>query len=604
MKSDLRIIKKLYGEKMAHFCRDNFATILENDGLLLKLMLDNFEPNHNLYTDIMQQEIDYEFKNYIYGLIDLEKNNKIESNKNPQELLSEVGYELYECHTEKDIQNFKKYYAPGEELCTFNGGRLKRCYVFFAVKKDVDTIKREDYHKPERQDRYGTSVISIQFTKDDAHILSIKNRYNHTVNNPDSTFSNNLDNIIPGLTESFANEYGLVQKYHNNALEINGYVKANDGKFYKYNYELDNIYYCPNNIIIDHYEVKRYEKEKYLILDYFILDLVNKRVSLYDKKIKDSFKDTVKDIERVTIEKDNLIKVVELFLKNGQKVKIVIDESSRIIKLENLFLQEIRDKFLSYNTTIQEINLPEVQEIGDYFLNSNELLQSIKLEKLKKVGDNFLCHNNALKEIYLPNLEKTGIMFLYMNENLRQLNLPKLQIAGDYFLGLNYFLQELNLPEVKAIGNKFLNSNKCIRVLNLPKVQIIGDKFMYNNRMLQVINIPNLEVVGNEFLYNNVFVAELNCPKLFIVGNRFLYYNNSLKILDLPSLKKVGNYFLGRNNSLQEVTLLNLQSAKDCFMFCNETVQKFDAPNLEEFGVDFFKNNFRINLGDRNIKNR
>ena len=40
-------------------------------------------------------------------------------------------------------------------------------------------------------------MISIQFTKDDAHTLSIKNRYNHSVNDPDATFSNNLDNIIP-----------------------------------------------------------------------------------------------------------------------------------------------------------------------------------------------------------------------------------------------------------------------------------------------------------------------------------------------------------------------------------------------------------------------
>ena len=42
MNKDLIIIKKEYGEKMMHFCRDVFATILEEEGLLSKLLLNNF----------------------------------------------------------------------------------------------------------------------------------------------------------------------------------------------------------------------------------------------------------------------------------------------------------------------------------------------------------------------------------------------------------------------------------------------------------------------------------------------------------------------------------------------------------------------------------
>ena len=87
----------------------------------------------------------------------------------------EAGYVLVECYNEEDIQKFRKYYAPGEELCTFKGGRLNSCRVFFAVKKNVLDIKREDFKKPKREDEYGTSVISIQFTKDETNTLSIKN---------------------------------------------------------------------------------------------------------------------------------------------------------------------------------------------------------------------------------------------------------------------------------------------------------------------------------------------------------------------------------------------------------------------------------------------
>ena len=34
---DLKLIKKLYGEKFAHLCRNNFSTILEDSGHLTKI---------------------------------------------------------------------------------------------------------------------------------------------------------------------------------------------------------------------------------------------------------------------------------------------------------------------------------------------------------------------------------------------------------------------------------------------------------------------------------------------------------------------------------------------------------------------------------------
>ncbi len=479
MNRDLKMIKKLYGEKMAHFCRENFATILEKEGLLLDLMLDSFEPSHVLYDDILKQELEVEFKNYIYGLIDVENNKEIKTFKKPQELLSEAGYDLYECHTEEEIQSFKKYYAPHEELCTFKGGRLNRCFVFFAVKKDVDTIKREDYHKPERQDRYGTSVISIQFTKDRSHTLSIKNRYNHTVNNPDSTYSNNLDNIIPGLTESFANTYGLTQRNKDEQFELDGYVKANDGKFYKYNYEIYNIYYCPNNIIIDNFEVKRFPKEKYLVLDYFILDLVNKKIDLYDKSIFEDFTNDIYDIVKIEIVKNNQDKEIKLTLKNQSEIKIVVNANNEIIKLENNNLQLIGDYYLYYNNTLQELKFPNLKKVGNYFLHMNKTLKKLDLANLQIVGDYFLCCNQVLEKLNLPNLEEVGSYFLNNNKSLYPiLSLPNLKKAGHYFLARNNVLEEVNLPNLKEVGIAFFHFNRSILKWNMPNVDVAKKGFL------------------------------------------------------------------------------------------------------------------------------
>ena len=241
MNQDLKIIKKKYGEEMMHLCRELFPTLLEQEGLLPNLLFHSFHESHSIARDILENNLEFDFKNYIYSLVDVENNYRTQIDKTPEELLRKAGYQLYECHTEEDIQVFKKYYASGEELCTFQGGRLNRCHVFFAVKDNVDKIKREDFLSPQRQDEYGTSVISIQFTKDSLHTLSIKNRYNHRVNNPDSTYGNNLDNIIFGLTDSFERYYGMRQVHKNEHFELPGYIRAGDGKLYKYNYEINNI---------------------------------------------------------------------------------------------------------------------------------------------------------------------------------------------------------------------------------------------------------------------------------------------------------------------------------------------------------------------------
>ena len=214
--NDLKLIKDKYGEKMMHFCRSAFSTLLETPGLLYNLIKEKFEFNKFLYEDMESEgELD-SFKNYIYSLLQREE-ALTSSEKTPKELFDELGYDFYECKTEEEIQCFKKYYKENEVLCTFSGGRLKTCHVFFAVKKDAENIKR--FEEPRRQDEYGTSVISIQFTKDETNTLSIRNRYNHTVNNPDATFSNNLENIIPGLTDSFEKTYNF------NISQIDGGVK-------------------------------------------------------------------------------------------------------------------------------------------------------------------------------------------------------------------------------------------------------------------------------------------------------------------------------------------------------------------------------------------
>ena len=495
MIDDLKVIKKKYGEKMARFCRNSFPILLEKPGKLSKLLMDNFYESHSLFDDIVTAGVESDFKNYIYSLVDVENNIEATEIKSPEELMSEVGYDLFECYTEEDIQSYKKYYAPGEELCTFRGGRLHRCRVFFAVKKNVFDIRREDFKNPTRQDEYGTSVISIQFTKDGTNTLSIKNRYNHTVNNPDATFSNNLDNIIPGLTESFERYKGIVQIHRNSVFEISGYVKANDGRYYKYNYEIDNIYYCPDNIIIDNFEVKKYDKSRYLIIDYFIIDMSkdSKSISLYDNELSDSFCSLVKEIKKIDIKNNGSEKKIIILGSNNEYLEILIDRDGKII--------------------------------------------SIKMDNIYNIGDNFLLRNDVLQELYVSNLKKIGNFFLSRNKTLQILELHDLTEIGVYFLRWNEELRELYAPKLTKVGNHFLTHNLALKKLILPNLTEVGNDFLFCNEVLEELYAPNLTKVGIYFLYYNQALRTIDFPRLTNVGNFFLFCNKSFKVY-LYILKK------------------------------------------------------------------
>lgn len=557
MNNDLKKIKKKYGENMAKLCRELFPTILEQEGLLLNILTNNFKEDYNLYNDIINNDKKGAFKDYIYSFASEEQKERINVNKTPQELLSEAGYNLYRCETEKDIQYFRKYYEPGEELCTFYGNtsRLNSHYVYFAVKKDVDNIKRENFQNPDRQDLYGTSVISIQFHRSESHTLSIKNRYNHRVEHPDATFSNNLDNIIPGLTKSFAKYEEMKQSYLNDNFNIKGYVKANDGKFYKYNIKFNDIYYCPNNIIIDNLEVKEYNPDEYIVLDCYILNLKEKTITAYNKNIYDSFLNTIKNIEKISINKTKNKKELLITTKEGNII-IDVDKNNNIISYENNFIEEIGDNFMQYNETLEKLSMLSLQRTEHYFLQYNEKLEEINLPFLKNTGSYFLSSNKVIKKINLPQLEEVGNSFLYLNQELEELNLPSLKRVGRYFLAMNTIINTINLPQLEETKEAFLGNNEELEEINLPSLKIVGKFFLKSNLIIKIANLPNVEIIDNYFMYDNREIKELIIPKAKMIGDGCLLFNNTLEELDLSNCETIGHSLLMFNNEIK-VTFSN-----------------------------------------------
>lgn len=529
---DLKIIRKKYGEKMAHFCRDNFASLLETTGLLSNVLLHKFHESHLLYDDIMEQHKDRDFKNYIYNLVNYQHDDTVKIDKSPEELMDEAGYILKECYSEEEIQEYKKYYAPGESLCTFKGNRLDRCRVFFAVKKNVDEIKREDFKVPRRQDEYGTSVISIQFTKDDANILSIKNRYNHRVSNPDATFSNNLDNIIAGLTDSFEQYKGIRQIFYSSkSFNLDNYVMANDGKYYKYNYEIFNVYFCPDNIIIDNFKVEKYDKSRYLIMDYYILDMAkgNKDISIYNDITYDSFIDAIEDITSIEVENIDTGKIVVVANDKGNSLEILLNKSNQIVGLKINGVLEVGINFMYHNDTLTEFQADELVKVGYNFLNANMSLEELSLPSLREANDNFMQCNEELSELYVPNLEVVGNNFIEHNKNLQKLEVPYLREVGWFFMGHNQSIKELNLPSLTKIGGNFMTQNNSLVSLNIPKLTSTSQMMLQSNTTLERMEAPELAILKFRTLASNKKLQSLEVPKLETIENYALNSNQELR---------------------------------------------------------------------------
>ena len=590
---ELKKIKKIYGEKFKNLCRDMFPVILEQDGKLLSILENNFSHNCNsLYESITKKGLETEFKNLIFEEFGKkrEKSEKIEK-RSPYEILDEAGYNLYECKTEDDIQSFRKYYARNEVLCTiYNGGRLNTRDCFFAVRKDVDKIERENFTNPQKGDEYSTSVLGIQFTRDARCTVEIISRYNHTVSNPNCTLGNDLDRLAPGLGQSFANllkERGLI--FNNSQtktnFEIPGYTLASDGKYYKYNMEVDGIYYCPNNIIIGNGVPREaIPLDRGMVIDNFCIDFKNKEIKLLDNQIADSFVDGLQDIEKMEVEKsENDGKVIKVYLNNKEEpVVIGVDKDNQIIKYENQYLQQVGNDFLRNNTALKELNLPKLRQAEGYFFNSNTALTALNLPELQRAGDDFLYCNTALTKLNLPKLQEVGDDFLSRNRALTGLNLPKLQKVGDNFLFDNTALAELNLPELQRVKDGFLWNNTALTALNLPELQQVGNRFLLDNTTLMELNLPKLQLAGHKFLFDNTSLTKVDLSKLQRVGDCFLFRNIALAKLNLPELQQVGDDFLFFNTALTKLNLPELQYAGNYFLNSNTALTKLNLPKNPE----------------------
>lgn len=476
-----------------------------------------------------------------------------QTDKTPLELLNEAGYDAFVVTTEEEKNSIQKYYRPGEEICTFRDPKRHiDYYMIHAVKRGADKIKPSDH--PEREDEYGTSVISIQIAKGGGFI-SIKNRYNHTVNNPDATFNNNPDNIIPGLSTS-------LKKYFD--VDFNVFESMMPDKFRMvheqfvyFNHEVNNTYFGPGYYFSGS-TITKLNTDYEVMLDYYVLNVKTGEVRdvaglkyQTHKILQDMFQN-----KKITIRTN----------PNNKHERMIYADDAHVLSVGNGTITELNlsatkhidDSFLLFNQNLRKLYAPKLESVGNKFLASNRQLTELDLPSLKVVGHNFVSHNAFIAKFNAPLLEKTGSCFMMENQGLTKLELPSLKELADYCLKDNISLSKLYVPKLEIIGGVSLLSNVMLTELDLPNVREIGGCVLRDNKKLARLNAPKLEKVGDQAFLENLGLTELNLPVLQEVGESFLSENKKLKIFYAPKLKITKWWrFLAKNTELTDFVVAN-----------------------------------------------
>jgi len=491
-------LKKQNGEKFAQTIRNFHNGILEIENIdsILHHAGDDAEP----------------LLPYLMSLLTSNNDQPSVTSQDPFTLLNQAGYDAFYADTLEKQNSIKKYFKQGELLCTFNdAARYKNYHIIHAVKKDVAEIKREDFTgKEEREDAYGTSVVSIQMLKRGGFI-SIKNRYNHAVSGSDNTFNSCPDNIIKGLSAALKESFNVEFTATKVALP-EGYVLIKN-QIFKYNQEIKNIYYG-DNAWIKNGTIHTVDKSAGdALFDYFLFDNKTKTLKNVDPEYKDSFAD---DFNKAY----------------GGNKALKVKNGNLILNGETLITAE--------NSRIKKICLPELTEMGLDCLLHPSALTHFEAPNLKNMGNHCFYNPKTLTHFKAPNLMHMGSSCLYFADALTCFEAGNLITMGAECLYDSRSLNKFVAPNLTHMRNSCLYSAKALTCFEAGNLITMDAECLYNVNALTLLEIPSLKHIGDNCFRYAHSLSRIEAPSLTQMGERCFTDAKSLEYVDAPILSIVG----------------------------------------------------------------
>ena len=525
----------------------------------------------------------------------IKKERAVKTKKNPFQLLYEAGYNAFYADTLEKQNAIKPYFEEDEFLCTFHDlKRYQEYHIIHAVRHGAEKLKRADFRGVEkREDEYGTSVISIQILKEGGFI-SIKNRYNHSVENPDNTFASNPDNIIKGLSYSLRKYFGVDFK-SNEARLADDYTFQN-GCIYKFIDEIDNVYYG-EDFYLKNGVVYPVNKDYQLMSNEFLIDFKEKTIIDISKRNTQLYQVLKKELQGENLSVRKI---------DGRTCVFVDDKEILAIKegrIERLSLYKTKRvcNFLQGDYDLKEFYGHSLLEIaGRSFTNCGNL-KKVVLPRCEKISQESFFHSFCTIEA--SRMEKIGFYFLgngvafvpclkqfYLRGSL-DINLYK--FLNDEMQNYKYFdvQKEATGHVVLADGKPFLRfkNNKLTGIYLHKGCKRLDEKLINHLGDLEEFESLETEIVLEKNFYDCPNLKKISLPKAkTIMSEDTFYYLESLQEVDLSSYKedRYGYsiaFYQCPNIKKIKTPLLQVRS-KDGFYYIGG-VNLWDAKNLEQVEV-------------------
>ena len=561
----------------------------------------------------------------ILGFLESFKNIEIDETveyKDPFLLLKSVGYDAFVADTLDKQNSIASYFDQGEELCTFDDwSRFKNYHIIHCVKKGADKLKRSDFKEPRREDEYGTSVISIQILKTGGYI-SIKNRYNHSVESPDNTFSSNPDNIVKGL--SFAlKKYFNVDFVATKASIPNGYTYQNE-QIYRYYYEKNNAYYgedfCLYNGIC--YPIN---KDYQIFIGPYLLDMKEKKI-VTDFPTKDFFGSL--DMDSISLLNNELKgKKIHIQLKGDKKHIFVEDEEFAVIHNKQVislsfneanFLNLAWLKDFKFLATVSAPNATSVH----FDVSKNPFLKRATFLNAEEILMYTTTPNYRLEKVKAPKVQNLKILTPEFFLNVEDINTPNMNNKGQYTVAgmtidvnqkeclgassgslgfkelLNDELRQSQKVDVVLNGkNKEVyaddvlilktNGSKLTKI-HLEKCTVIPEFALVGFPKVEEISIPNAIIMQDSNVCNCPNLVRVDFSSLMYIDNECFNYNDKLEKLILNNVQEMGSNCITTNASLQQLEMISLLKLAEKNILNNRLLKKVELENLEDIGLFCF----------------
>jgi len=420
----------------------------------------------------------------------------------PQDLLNEVGYTLFNPTNLSDARNsFLHYYKSGHNICTLNpsSNRFSGSFVTFIVRNDADqTPSAEDLTQdnltdewrkylekkgrknsdgtynlnglmPNALDPYSTSVISLQIDKSNGSTKEIS-RYNHQIGSPDNIFSRDFDNLIEGLSDAMFKKFGVDKNTKQSTAQMPfGVIQDANGAYYNYIYETNGVYYGDGYYLENGVATLLDRGSERMVDGWVISNRGDGTATNIDRTRYGFFYGDVKKV--------NYIKGDEISLttENGNFVFEV--KNGAVVKLIEFPKKWRLDKFKEASIKVE------------YDENSNLILSG---SGFARMDSRYVGYTSMLWADDIVGISR-GVSF----------NGTKIQYLGNlqYIKGDAGFRdsQVQSLGELKYIGGyaDFRGS----QVKSLGKLKYIGDDAYFRNSQVQ--SLGELKYIGSRVTYSN-----------------------------------------------------------------------------------------------------